>query len=78
MPSGKVLMTHSRPVRFYASEFFRLAAILALVLMVMETFVPLTDSFGTPARRIAFVATWAGLMAAWNAWRGRKQVGQVT
>lgn len=52
---------------------FRMAAILALVLLVMEQFVPLDQSFGTPRRRLAYVLVMSISLATLNLWAGRRE-----
>ncbi len=62
----------TRPAHFFVFEFLRMAAIVALVLVISETVVPLADTFRSPERRLIFVVWWAAFMAAWNLWSGRR------
>ena len=51
-----VQMEHAstRPAHFFVFEFLQMAAIVALVLVISETVVPLADTFRSPERRRIF------------------------
>ncbi len=63
-------MADRRPSLFLLLEIGRHAAVMALVLAVMEV-TPLSLHADAPGRRIWFIGIWSTFMAVWGLWRHR-------
>ncbi|WP_310569087.1 hypothetical protein [Gemmatimonas sp.] len=62
----------SHPARFVLREWFRFAAILSFVNVVMDVLFPENIFVGHPTRRLYFVVSWAVCMSVFTLWSARR------